>query len=137
MGSLGADIPDLSSFKNVWDKPRNEQHDVWVAPVHQHEPQIMTKPEYSHYNADDYEPDRYYLSIHTEFHPSSPAKDHWHQHEEQHHHEEYHHRPEYPPSLPWDHVSDHFPPPTRVWLDESTGKFIPFSCTENGKKGKL
>ncbi|KAG1078213.1 hypothetical protein G6F42_024372 [Rhizopus arrhizus] len=73
-GSLGADIPDLSSFRNVWDQPRNEQANRWVAPVHQPEPQIMTKPEYAQYHAHDYAPDAYYAPIHHEFNPPAPAE---------------------------------------------------------------
>lgn len=134
-GSLGADIPDLSSFRNVWDQPRNEQANRWVAPVHQPEPQIMTKPEYAQYHAHDYAPDAYYAPIHHEFNPPAPAEQepdvyhpppeeqhHYRQEEEhQHHQEEHHHyhqEPEHPPSFPWDNKPDHFPPPTRVWQDE-------------------
>ncbi|KAF1797114.1 hypothetical protein FB192DRAFT_1030517 [Mucor lusitanicus] len=121
-GSLGADIPDLSSFRNVWDQPRNEQAKRWVAPVHQPEPQIMTKPEYAHHNVHDYAPDAYYA--HYEFNPPPPPAPaepspepvvHHHHHEEHHHHYE---EPQHPPSFPWDNKPDHFPPPTRVWQDE-------------------
>ncbi|KAL9546212.1 hypothetical protein MBANPS3_006768 [Mucor bainieri] len=117
-GSLGADIPDLSSFRNVWDQPRYEQASRWVAPVHQPEPQIMTKPEYAHYNAHDYAPDAYYAPIHHEFSPPpAPAEP-----EPEpvfHHHHHYHYEePQHPPSFPWDNKPDHFPPPTRVWQDE-------------------
>lgn len=129
-GRLGADIPDLSSFRNVWDQPRIEQADRWVAPVHQPEPQIMTKPEYSHYNAHEYAPDAYYAPIHHEFNPpaeSEPApepepfvqqQDYHHHEEPQHHHHYHHEEPQHPPSFPWDNKPDHFPPPTRVWQDE-------------------
>lgn len=133
-GSLGADIPDLSSFRNVWDQPRIEQADRWVAPVHQPEPQIMTKPEYSHYNAHEYAPDAYYAPIHHEFNPPAEPEpvpepepepepfvqqqDYHHHQEPQHHHHYHYEEPQHPPSFPWDNKPDHFPPPTRVWQDE-------------------
>lgn len=126
-GRLGADIPDLSYFKNVWDKPHFEQQHIWVAPVHQPEPQIMTKPEYANYNTDDYDSEILYPQEHNNRqhqyeaeHKQVEAREIYqehHQHEEHHHH--YHHEePVYPPTFPWDSNPDHFPPPTRVWQDE-------------------
>lgn len=126
-GRLGADIPDLSSFKNVWDQPRIEQANRWVAPVHQPEPQIMTKPEYSHYNAHEYAPDAYYAPIHHEFNPPAVpepepepfVQQQYHHHQEPQHQHHYHHEEhQHPPSFPWDNKPNHFPPPTRVWQDE-------------------
>ncbi|KAG1468189.1 hypothetical protein G6F56_003983 [Rhizopus delemar] len=46
-GQPGAEIPDLSSYQNVWDQSLDDQ--VWVAPVFQPEPEIMMKPEYVHH----------------------------------------------------------------------------------------
>ncbi|KAK4514261.1 uncharacterized protein ATC70_001852 [Mucor velutinosus] len=115
-GSLGADIPDLSSFRNVWDQPRNEQPSRWVAPLHLPEPRIMTKPEYAHYNPHDYAPDAYYAPIHHEFNPPpAPAEP---EPEPVVHHHQHYEEPQYPFCFPWDNKPEHFPPPTRVWQDE-------------------
>lgn len=143
-GSLGADIPDLSSFKNVWDQSHiQQQNHIWVAPVHQPEPQIMTKPEYSNYNTDDYDSEHLYPRERYHEVERHQANDHQHEeyheeyhHEEEHHEEKYHeekhleeqqheeqhheynhHRPGvvYPPCFPWDSIPNHFPAPTRVW----------------------
>lgn len=139
-GSLGADIPDLSEFKNVWDQSYIQQQQyIWVAPVHQPEPQIMTKPEYAHYNTDDYNPEHLYPRQLTQEddeyeddeddeyneEPQSSEEDdqQYEQYREEHHHQKeqqqhHHHQPQvwHPPSFPWDSVPNHFPTPTRVWL---------------------
>lgn len=131
-GNIGANIPELTSFKNVWDQPSSEKQDRWVAPLYQPEPEIMAKPEYSQYNIDDYEPHHHYPPIHSEFQSTAPTEKEKPHH---HHHEEQHHQPEYPPSFPWENVADHFPPPTRIWRQEpqhyepeyhhrSAGKFV-------------
>ncbi|CAO3671833.1 unnamed protein product [Rhizopus stolonifer] len=53
-GSLGADIPDLSSYKNVWDQSlHDQQQHIWVAPVFRPEPEIMKKPEYAHFKQEE------------------------------------------------------------------------------------
>lgn len=132
-GSLGADIPDLSSFKNVWDGPLVQQHRrLWVAPAHQPEPGVMKRPEYANYNTEDYDPEILYPCEAQPVHIEEEQQEHHHveeqhqqqeeSHQEEHHHhqEEHHHHEEpiYPPAFPWDNKPDHFPPPTRVWLDE-------------------
>ncbi|CEP11683.1 hypothetical protein [Parasitella parasitica] len=127
-GKLGADIPDLSSFRNVWDQPRNEQTYCWVAPEYHPEPQIMSKPEYSHHKPEEYSPHACYPPIHHESNPPAarepnPVTYSHHEAEPEpelvnRHHEQHHQEPQKPPSFPWDNKADHFPPPTRIWQDE-------------------
>ncbi|CAO3654350.1 unnamed protein product [Mucor hiemalis] len=138
-GYLGADIPDLSYFKNVWDGPVVQQHRrLWVAPAHQPEPGIMKKPEYSNYSTEDYNseilyprkaqqvPEEHHLEVthqehHIQNHQHESHQEEPHHYEEPQHFEKHHHlEPIYPPVFPWDNVPDHFPPPTRVWVEEHT-----------------
>lgn len=124
---MGANIPDLSHYSNAWDQPQQTQN-PWVPPVHQPEPEIMKKPEYAHYNSEDYAPDAYYAPIHHEFNPPPVEQHHQenqHQepyHEESHHHVEHHHEEHHheyhPPAFPWEEKENHFPPPSRIWMDE-------------------
>lgn len=92
-GSLGADIPDLSNFENVWDQSYfHQQQHIWVAPVHQPEPQIMTKPEYAHYNTDDYNPELLYPRHSAQIEETQHYQEYHHNEEEYHHHEEENHQ---------------------------------------------
>ncbi|KAI9281082.1 hypothetical protein BY458DRAFT_499542 [Sporodiniella umbellata] len=146
-GSLGADIPDLSSYKNVWDKSAHDQKQhIWVAPVLHPEPEIMKKPEYAHLIEKDreekkkeqhrieQEKDISQAHIHTreqvqkESHQDLSYQDH-HRHRHQESLSEMSipnptevHTEEHVSksgAFPWESNPAHFPLPTRIWQDES------------------
>ena len=144
--NVGADIPDLSSFKNMWDQPYKSQHKrIWVAPVHRPEPDIMKRHEYAHHNTEEYDSEHLYPqqqinlpSSHTatimeeeapqQYHPEEHHEEHLEQPKEQ-QNPHYNYDPQYPPAFPWDNVPHHFPAPTRVWLDEQPGKLHEMNCS--------
>ncbi|RCH85765.1 hypothetical protein CU097_004186, partial [Rhizopus azygosporus] len=122
-GSLGADIPDLSSYRNVWDQPLENQH-VWVAPVFQPEPEILKKPEYAQFvEAQQTSQEQEQNDEHNDGKEQGQSQEGEH---------EYHHdnnnnseqqnqnKPEvsHPIAFPWEANPHHFPAPTRVWQDE-------------------
>lgn len=126
-GSLGADIPDLSSYRNVWDQPLENQQHVWVAPVFQPEPEILKKPEYAQFieaqqtsqeqeqndeHNDGKEQDRLQEGEHGY---NQKTQDNNNNSEQQNQN-----KPEvsHPIAFPWEANPHHFPAPTRVWQDE-------------------
>ncbi|CEG77103.1 hypothetical protein RMATCC62417_11903 [Rhizopus microsporus] len=126
-GSLGADIPDLSSYRNVWDQPLENQQHVWVAPVFQPEPEILKKPEYAQFveaqqtfqeqeqndEHDDGEeqgrPQEGEYGYHQETHDNNNNSEQQNQNKSEVSH---------PIAFPWEANPYHFPVPTRVWQDE-------------------
>ncbi|KAI8883798.1 glycosyltransferase family 8 protein [Backusella circina FSU 941] len=210
-GKLDAEIPAYSG--NIWDQPVQHQP-IWIAPMHHPEPEVMSRPEYSHWDTKEYEnsqrlysetynlphehheehnthsethheeqnnqyqheqhhyqehqqehyqehqrehyqdhPQNYHQENQHEHHQENQHEHHQenqhehhqenqHEHYENHHqesqydrhheqqenephHDEPHqqeHTPEpevvHPPAFPWESNPSHFPPPSRVWLDE-------------------
>ncbi|KAI8877773.1 glycosyltransferase family 8 protein [Backusella circina FSU 941] len=94
-GSLTADIPDLSNFKNAWDQPASQS--VWIAPLFHPEPQVMARPEYAQYDTKEYEKaqEQYHqLYHHDEISDNQDNGNHehckWEQQEIHHHHHHQH-----------------------------------------------
>ncbi|KAG1233057.1 hypothetical protein G6F35_001394 [Rhizopus arrhizus] len=111
VGCLGADIPDLSSYRNVWDQSIDDQQQhVWVAPVLQPEPDIMMKPEYAQFRQETKIKDCNQEDVHenTSIHHSIQEKENILLFETQSNHH----------SFPWESNPQHFPVPTRIWQDE-------------------
>lgn len=111
VGCLGADIPDLSSYRNVWDQSIDDQQQhVWVAPVLQPEPDIMMKPEYAQFRQETKIKDCNQEEVHenTNIHHSIQEKEKILLFEAQSNHH----------SFPWESNPQHFPVPTRIWQDE-------------------
>ncbi|KAG1054076.1 hypothetical protein G6F43_003887 [Rhizopus delemar] len=111
VGCLGADIPDLSSYRNVWDQSIDDQQQhVWVAPVLQPEPDIMMKPEYAQFRQETKIKDCNQEEVHedTNIHHSIQEKKKILLFEAQSNHH----------SFPWESNPQHFPVPTRIWQDE-------------------
>ncbi|RCH88920.1 hypothetical protein CU097_005998 [Rhizopus azygosporus] len=126
-GSLGADIPDLSSYRNVWDQPLENQQHVWVAPVFQPEPEILKKPEYAQFvEAQQTSQEQEQNDEHNDGKEQGRSQEGEHRYHQKTHdnnnnsEQQNQNKPEvsHPIAFPWEANPHHFPAPTRVWQDE-------------------